>query len=104
MQTLIKTCYPPIPEEVVKAVIKSEVEEQQESSPTISSEKALVTAIFPSTDPVVLNYDLKEKSVERTDEDYISIGDESDVDELLYRNCTNMERHGEVEEKRSRLV
>ena len=82
MQTLIKTRYPPIPTEVVKAIVKSEVEEQQESSPTITSEKALVTAIFPSTDPVVLNYNLKGKSAERTDEDYISIGDESDVDEL----------------------
>ena len=82
MQTLIKTHYPPIPTEVVKAVVKSEIEEQQESSSTITSEKALVTAIFPSTDPVILNYNLKGKSAERTDEDYISIGDESDVEEL----------------------
>ena len=82
MQTLIKTRYPPIPTEVVKALVKSEVEEQQESSPTITSEKALVTAIFPSIDPVVLNYNLKGKSAERTDEDYISIGGKSDVDEL----------------------
>ena len=67
MQTLIKTRYPPIPTEVVKAVAKSEIEEQQESSSTITSEKALMTAIFPSTDPVVLNYNLKGKSAERTD-------------------------------------
>ena len=66
----------------MKAVVKSEIEEQQESSSTITSEKALVTAIFPSGDPVVLNYNLKEKSIERTDEDYISIGEESDVEEL----------------------
>ena len=82
MQTLIKTRYPPIPTEVVKAVVKLEVEEQPESSSTITSEKALVTAIFPSTDPVILNYNLKGKSTERTDEDYISIGDESDIDEV----------------------
>ena len=68
----------------------------------ITSEKALVTAIFPSTDPVVLNYNLKEKSTERTDEDYISIGDESDVEELdSIEIAPNMERHGKIEEKRS---
>ena len=82
MQSLIKTHYPPIPTEVVKAIVKPEVEEQQESSPTFTSEKALVTAIFPSTNQVVFNYNLKGKSAERTDEDYISIGDESDIDEL----------------------
>ena len=61
MQSLIKTHYPPIPTEVVKAIVKPEVKEQQESSPTFTSEKALVTAIFPSMDPVVLNYNLKGK-------------------------------------------
>ena len=59
MQTLIKTRYPPIPAEVVKAVVKSESEEQEELSSGVTSEKALVTAIFPSTDPVVLSYNLK---------------------------------------------
>ena len=47
-----------------------------------SSEKALVTAIFPSTDPAVLSYNLKGKAAERKDEEYESIGSESNEEEL----------------------
>ena len=43
-----------------------------------SSGKALVTAIFPSTDPAVLSYNLKGKAAERKDEEYKSVGSESD--------------------------
>ena len=44
-----------------------------------SSSKALVTAIFPSTDPAVLTYNLKGKAAERTDDDYES---DSDVTQM----------------------
>ena len=47
-----------------------------------SSDKALVTAIFPSTDPAVLSYNLKGKVAERKDEEYESIGSESNEEEL----------------------
>ena len=47
-----------------------------------SSDKALVTAIFPSTDPTVLSYNLKRKAAERKDEEYESIGSESNEKEL----------------------
>ena len=47
-----------------------------------SSDKALVTAIFPSTDPAVLSYNLKGKAAEREDEEYESVGNQSDEEEL----------------------
>ena len=47
-----------------------------------SSDKALVTAIFPSTDPAVLTYNIKGKAAEHTDDDYESTGSESDEGEL----------------------
>ena len=46
-----------------------------------TSDKALVTAIFPSTDPAVLSYNLKGKAAEHTD-DYESMGDPDDDEEL----------------------
>ena len=46
------------------------------------SDKALVTAIFPSTDPVVINYNLKKPSAECTNEDYESIGESSNAEEI----------------------
>ena len=47
-----------------------------------SSDKALITAIFPSTDLAVLSYNLKGKSAERKDVDYESVGSQSDEEEL----------------------
>ena len=47
-----------------------------------SSDKALVTAIFPSSDLAVLSYNLKGKAAEREDDEYESVGSESDEDEL----------------------
>ena len=47
-----------------------------------SSDKTLVTVIFPSTDLAVLSYNLKGKAAERKDEEYKSIGSESDKEEL----------------------
>ena len=45
-----------------------------------TSEKALVTAIFPRTDPAVLNYNLKLAAAERRDDDYKSVGDTEELD------------------------
>ena len=47
-----------------------------------SSDKALITAIFPSSDLAVLSYNLKGKAAEREDDEYKSVGSESDKDEL----------------------
>ena len=47
-----------------------------------TSDKALVTAIFPSTDPAVINYNFKKPSAECTDEDYESIWESSDAEEI----------------------
>ena len=47
-----------------------------------SSDKALITAIFPSLDLAVLAYNLKGKAAERKDEEYESVGSESNEEEL----------------------
>ena len=41
-----------------------------------------MTAIFPTSDLAVLNYNLKGAAAERTDDDYESVGDVSDTEEL----------------------
>ena len=47
-----------------------------------SSDKALITAIFPSSDLAVLSYNLKGKAAEREDDKYELIGSGPDEDEL----------------------
>ena len=47
-----------------------------------SSDKALITSIFPSSDLAVLSYNLKGKAAEREDDEYELIRSESDEDEL----------------------
>ena len=47
-----------------------------------SSDNALLTAIFPSSNLAVLSYNLKGKAAEREDDDYESIGSESDEGEI----------------------
>ena len=89
MQTLVKTRYPGIPPAVAAHIVKleEEPEEGAEALPVFhteegTSDKALVTAIFPSTDPAVLSYNLKGKAAECTDDDYKSVGDPDDEEEL----------------------
>ena len=48
----------------------------------VPATKALITAIFPSTDLAVISYNLKGPSTEHTDDDYESIGEGSDAEEL----------------------
>ena len=66
-----------------------------------SSDKTLITAIFPSTDPAVLSYNLKGKAAERKDEDYESVGSQSDEEELdstqiaqIWRDTAKLKRRG----------
>ena len=87
VSTLVKARYPQIPSTMVASIVKPEEESGEGTGilPTYTeegtSDKALVTAIFPSTDPAVINYNLKKPSAERTDEDYESIGESSDAEE-----------------------
>ena len=83
--TLVNTRYPRIPSAGAASIVKSE--EDTENLPAYqleegTSNKALMTAIFPSTDPAVLSYNMKGTAAERTDEDYDSVHDVSDTEEL----------------------
>ena len=83
MKQLIKKHYPGIPSDMVSHVVQPEEQSEEEvvEVPPISepsSDKALITAIFPSTDPAVLSYNLKGKAAERKDAEYESVGSESD--------------------------
>ena len=87
MKQLVKVRYPGIPPAVASQLIQPEdqPEEGAIEVPPISEpsiDKALITAIFPSTDPAVLSYNLKGKAAERKDEDYESVGSQSDEEEL----------------------
>ena len=87
MKQLIKKHYPGIPSNIISHVVQPEElsEEGVVEVPPVSessSDKALVTAIFPSTDPAVLSYNLKGKAAERMDKDYESVGSQSDEEEL----------------------
>ena len=87
MKQLIKIWYPGIPSDVASHIIQPEDQPEEgalEVPPFMesSSDKALVTAIFPSTDPAVLSYNLKGKAAERKDEEYESVGSESNEEEL----------------------
>ena len=87
MKELIKKHYPGIPSKIISHVVQPEElsEEGAVEVPPVSdssSDKALVTAIFLSTDPAVLSYNLKGKAAERTDEDYESVGSQSDEEGL----------------------
>ena len=70
MKQLIKKHYPGISSDMVSHVVQPEEQSEEgvvEVPPVSepSSDKALVTAIFPSTDPAVLSYNLKGKAAER---------------------------------------
>ena len=87
--TLIKTRYPGIPPAMAATVIKPEKEPEEgaENLPIFqaeegTSDKALIMAIFPSTDPAVISYNLKGVTTECTDVDYKSVGEGSDTEEL----------------------
>ena len=89
VSTLVKMRYPGIPSAMAATTIKPEEESEKagESMSTFqaeegTSDKALIMAIFPSTDPAVINYNLKKLSAEHTDDDYESIGEGSDTEEL----------------------
>ena len=89
MQTLVKTRYPGIPSAVTATIVKPEEEPEEgaEDLPVYhteegTSDKALVTAIFLSTDPAVLSYNLKGTAAECTDDDYEGVGD-PDAEEKL---------------------
>ena len=89
VSSLIKTRYPHIPSTMVTSIVKPEEESKEgiDILPTYQTEegmsnKALITAIFPSMDPTVINYNLKKPSAECTDEDYESIGEGSDTEEI----------------------
>ena len=84
---LVKVRYPGIPPVVASLLVQSEdqPEEGAIEVPTFtesSSNKALLTAIFLSSDPAILSYNLKGKAAEREGDDYESIGSESDEGEL----------------------
>ena len=89
VSTLIKTRYPHIPSTMVASIVKPEEESKEGAEPLPTyqteegtSDKALITALFPSMDPAVINYNLKKLSAECTDDDYESIGESSDTEEL----------------------
>ena len=87
MKHLVKVRYLGIPPDVVSHLVQPEdqPEEGAIDMPPFtesSSDKALVTTIFPSTDPAVLSYNLKGKAAERKDEEYESVGSESNEEEL----------------------
>ena len=68
MKHLVKVRYPGIPPDVVSQLVQPE-DQPEEGALDVppftesSSDKALVTAIFPSTDPAVLSYNLKGKQL-----------------------------------------
>ena len=75
MKHLVKVRYPRIPPAVASQLVQPE--EGAVEVPLFtetSSDKALITAIFPSTDPAVLSYNLKGKVAEREDKEYESVG------------------------------
>ena len=83
--TFVNTRYPRIPSAIAASIVKPE--EGTEDLPAYqleegTSNKTLVTAIFLSTDPAVLNYNMKGTAAECTDEDYDSVHDVSDTEEL----------------------
>ena len=87
MKQLIKIWYPGIPFDVASCVIQTEDQPEEGAVEVLpftetSSDKALITAIFPSTGPAVLSYNLKGKAAERNDEEYESVGSDSDEEEL----------------------
>ena len=87
MKHLVKVRYLGIPPAVVSQLIQPEdqPEEGLVEVPSISepsSDKALITAIFLSTDLAVLSCNLKGKAAERKYEDYESVGSQSDEEEL----------------------
>ena len=87
MKHLVKVRYLGIPPDVVSQLVQPEDQPEEgaiEVPPFTdsSSDKALVTTIFPSTDPAVLSYNLKGKAAERKDEEYESVGSESNEEEL----------------------
>ena len=87
MKHLVKVRYLGIPLAVVSQLVQPEDQPEEgaiEVPPFMesSSDKALVTTIFPSTDPAVLSYNLKGKAAERKDEEYKSVGCEFNEEEL----------------------
>ena len=87
MKQLVKVRYLGIPPAVVSQLIQPEDQPEEGAVEVLpitepSSDKALITAIFPSTDPAVLSYNLKGKAAERKDKDYESVGSQSDEEEL----------------------
>ena len=89
ISTLVKTRYPGIPPAMAASIVKPEREPEEGAEIILTfkaeegtSDKALITAIFPSTDLAVISYNLKGPSTERTDDDYESIGQGSDAEEL----------------------
>ena len=87
MKQLVKVRYLGIPPDVVSQLVQPENQPEEGALEVLpftesSSDKALVMAIFPSTDPAVLSCNLKGKAAERKDEEYKSVGSESDEEEL----------------------
>ena len=87
MKHLVKIRYLGIPPAVVSQLVQPEDQSEEGAIEVLlfmesSSDKALVTAIFPSTDPAVLSYNLKGKAAERKDEEYKSVESESNEEEL----------------------
>ena len=87
MKQLIKTHYPGIPSDMISHIVQPEEQPEEGAFEVLpisepSSDKALITAIFLSTDPAVLSYNLKGKAAERKDEEYESVGSESNEEEL----------------------
>ena len=87
MKHLVKVRYLGIPPAVALQLVQLE-DQPEEGAVEVppftesSSDKALITAIFPSSDLAVLSYNLKGKAAEREDDEYKSVGSESDEDEL----------------------
>ena len=89
ISTLVKTRDPSIPLVMAATVVKPEEEPEEgaENLPTFqteecTSDKALITVIFSSTDPAVISYNLKGASTECADDDYESIGEGSYAEEI----------------------
>ena len=87
MKHLVKVRYLGIPPAVAYQLVQPE-DQPEEGAVKVppftesSSDKALITAIFPSSDLAVLSYNLKGKAAEREDDEYESVGSESNEDEL----------------------
>ena len=87
MKHSVKVRYPGIPPAVASQLIQPD-DQPEEGAIEVplftesSSDKALVTVIFASTDPAVLTYNLKGKAAERKDGEYESVGSESNKEEL----------------------